>query len=87
MFLQITGMLIRVLPVLVAAQFAPDLLSQVFALTGFAFYAIYLAVLLSVIGISGARIGEILLHSLPLVVLFVVAGVGLKLLLTMGLPL
>lgn len=85
MFLQIAGLLIRVLPVLLAAKFAPGMLSEVFALTGFAFYALYLAVLMSVIGVSWARFGAILLRSLPFMALFVVAGVVLKLLLTMGL--
>jgi O-antigen/teichoic acid export membrane protein len=80
MILQISGLVIRVLPVVIAAKVGADFLSEVFAVTGFVFYTVYLGVLMSVIGISWARLGGIILASIPFVVVCGVAGVALKLL-------
>ena len=80
MILQISGLVIRVLPVVVAAKVGAGILSEVFAVTGFAFYTVYLGVLMSVIGISWARLGGIIRASIPFVVVCGVAGVALKLL-------
>lgn len=81
MFLQASGLVIRVLPVVIAAKLAPGMLSEVFALSSFAFYAIYLTTLVRVIGVSWALLGEIVRDCLPIVAVSGVAGIVLKLLL------
>lgn len=50
--LQLFGMGVRVGPVLVAASIAPTWLSEVFAVTGAVFYAVYMFALCRVVGIS-----------------------------------
>ncbi|ART56106.1 hypothetical protein CBP36_03030 [Acidovorax carolinensis] len=53
LLLQIAGLGLRVLPVLIAAYFAPRLMVEVYAVFGFIFYVIYFIVILLTVDISG----------------------------------
>lgn len=56
LLLQIAGLGLRVFPVWIAAYFLPKFTIEIYAISGFIFYAIYLIVILLTVGVSGASL-------------------------------
>lgn len=80
LLLQLLGMLLRIGPVLAAALLAPNWLPEVFALTGAAFYAVYLEVLRRVAGLPLRS----LMHAIGEARWIVLAWIALGMLLRAG---
>lgn len=78
LFLQLFGLALRVGSVLIAA---PAVAAEAFALSGFAFYATYLVVVLRVAGVPVRRMWATLWKALPLVLAWSALGVVIALML------
>lgn len=76
--LQILGVVVRVAPVLAASYVAPELLPEVFAITGAIFYAAYLVVLCRICGISPERFSRAISKAFGIVAAWVVLGIVIR---------
>lgn len=65
MFLQIFGLVVRVLPVLIALYYLPSHVAEVFCVSGAVFYSVYLVVIASAVRLSVRRVICILLACVP----------------------
>ena len=74
MLLQFAGFALRVGAVWAAARLAPGTISESYALSGFAFYALYLLVVMRVVGLPLADIVKAIRRAAPLTLAAVVAG-------------
>lgn len=76
LWLQIFGMVVRIVPVLATAALAPQWLPEVFAITGAVFYAVYLLVLRHVIGLPWRALGHAIASARWSVLAWCVLGVA-----------
>lgn len=85
--LQVAGLLIRVLGVWLAAQWILDRVSEAYALTGLAFYAAYLLVVLHYTRVRLGALVRILRNNLSILALYAVAALAAAMVLAWVLPL
>lgn len=84
--LQVAGLLIRVLGVWLAAQWALGRVSEAYALTGLVFYAAYLLVVLHYTGVRLRALVHILRNNLSILALYAVAALAAAMVLARVLP-
>jgi len=73
--LQLTGLVIRVAAIVAATVTGGGFFSEAYAVSGFVFYAIYLAVVLSVISLKASELLEQFQRSLPFMLGWPVMGI------------
>lgn len=76
MALQILGLLLRCGAVLAAAGWAPRFIAESYALSGFVFYTLYLAVVMGSVGLGPRGLVRPLIRALPLAALAALAGLA-----------
>jgi len=74
--LQLGGLVLRVASVAVAGRIAVQYVAEAYALSGFAFYGIYILTVVTVVGAERRRVLQQLRMSLPATALWAVAGLA-----------
>jgi O-antigen/teichoic acid export membrane protein len=75
--LQLFGLVLRTLAVYAAGCTAPKYISETFAVSGFLFYSVYLAVILFTCGAKGGEIIDEARSAARIVAIWIVSGVGI----------
>ena len=72
--LQVIGMVVRVVAVLLAAQWAPDRIAEVYCLSGLAYYGAFLVAVLWAVRVPAAAVAAELRRALPWLAGWAAAG-------------
>lgn len=77
LLLQLNGLLLRVIAVFLAGQFATNVISEVYAITGLIFYAVHLFVVMQCVGIRINTAMLLLRRSLQYALVYAVPALGI----------